>query len=306
MTMQLYRTQGILDLSQVRQQKLLVLGLGSVGSLCVSNLAYPWRQIVLADPDTLEPENIERHLLGHDGNIGQPKVDGVKRWLVDRGMQEQNITAYHGNALDILDQHTDADLVLVAIDKRRVRDAINGWCYSHRIPAMYGGVYPKAVGGHIMVIPDPHQACYLCAEHLMGGDTQDSKEVNYAVDITQIKDESDMEAAVALRAPINAIATTMANLALDFLKGSTVESQVFIQVFAEWENIVMLPHQHPVVEASSHYAEQLKKTMLMPTEEVQIDGQWAVINRRNTTAQLSLYRWAKCPLHLARVELDQI
>jgi tRNA A37 threonylcarbamoyladenosine dehydratase len=52
--MDLYRTTGLLDLKTMTSKKLLFLGVGSLGSLTVANLAYPWKEIVLVDADNLE------------------------------------------------------------------------------------------------------------------------------------------------------------------------------------------------------------------------------------------------------------
>src|SRR3982751_2326708 len=101
---QLFRVNGILDRQTVESKKILGLGLGSLGSMTIGNLAYPWRQLVLADLEVLEEHNVERHLLVRS-ELGQSKVEGVKRWLVDRGVSAASIDTHTGDARQLLDQH---------------------------------------------------------------------------------------------------------------------------------------------------------------------------------------------------------
>jgi len=102
---ELHRTLGILDLNVLGNSKLVLVGLGSLGSLTLANLCYPFKEVVLIDPDILEDKNIERHLLGPE-EIGESKVMGCWRWMKSRGVYPKKITACHGRVEDILMKHS--------------------------------------------------------------------------------------------------------------------------------------------------------------------------------------------------------
>ena len=308
--MQLFRVSGILELEKIQKAKVLFLGLGSLGSLAIANLAFPFSQIVLVDPDDLEDANVERHLLGMDW-IGKPKVNGVKDWLLQRGLRPENILIHQGRAEEVLEQHADADLVIVSIDKRRSRKNINAFCHSNNIQALYGGVYPNGTAGQVVVVPKPQDACFVCAEFRMGikNDTQDHPLAHdYGIDPTTLSDEDgELRAVPALRASISSIADNLAHFALQLLGGKDVESQVHVQSFGHWESILTLDPGH-TLDLVGYFTEYLPNLGLVPhfTLEPMEGGEAFTLNIRHTGLSLQLKQWKSCPLHSRAVSMDDI
>ncbi len=303
--MELHRVTGILDLNRVKEQKVLFLGLGSLGSLAIANLAFPFKKILLADPDLLEPENIERHLLGLS-DVGKPKVEGVKNWLLNRGIPESSIEAYHGYAQDVLDDHKDADIAFVSIDKRRVRDDINAWCHENNIPALYGGVYPMGTGGQVMAVLSPRDACYQCAEYVMGGVYEEPPaHVDYGIDVTQIVDH-DLHGVPALRSSVSGIADDMGNMGLAFLKGEQIEPQIQLHAFHEWESALVLTNPK-LVTGVNQFIELLRSLRLVPNMQMCMpqDGVYDLQIRQGVLS-LILQRWKVCPVHTSHVDMSDI
>src|SRR5687767_7652898 len=133
--MELYRANGVLDIEKVKSTKIMVVGLGSLGSLAISNLIYPWKQVVLVEPEDLSIENIERHLLGKS-KVGKSKAEGVKEYLIDKGMDSDTIVVHTCFVEDVLPLHTDTDIVVVAIDRPKSKLRINSWCVDNDIAAV--------------------------------------------------------------------------------------------------------------------------------------------------------------------------
>ncbi len=304
----LYRAQGILDIGRTKSQKLIFVGLGSLGSLTLENLAYPWREVVLADPDELSLENIERHLIKTDAAIGMAKVEAVAQWLTQSPLKPEKVTAYQGKAQDILDEHTDADLVIVNIDKRSAKAEINAWCYDHNVPALYGGVYPMGTAGQVAVIPDPHKACYQCAEFMMGvTDEKPKGPVDYGIDITQlIDDDGDDIAVPALHPAVNMIAVQMAQLALSCLKEDhDVTSMISVTAGQAWEPIMEID-PGDAIETVAKFIELMPKLGFLPTLQLRKDEAYYSLMLHGGSLAMKLWRSKLCSLHAKPVAISDI
>lgn len=306
--MNLFRASGVLQLDVIQARKLVILGLGSLGSLTAGNLPYPWREIALIDPETLEVDNIERHLLGQ-GELGQPKAEGVRRWLIDRGMDPHTIVSHVGNAQDFLDLHTDADLLIVSVDNRRARDDINAWAVEHNIPAIYGGIYPKGTGGDVMVVPNPRAVCNLCAEYRMGSmDYKGKPTEDYGVNLAELVDtRGDVHAVPALRWAISSIAADMADIALDILtKGGEVKPHVLVHAH-HWEPVLVLRPGSAVLNTLASFIASLPAMGLLGTMKLGklSDGTYHLLVQRGIVS-LRLERWNRCSLHAGSILSEDI
>ncbi len=308
----LYRAQGVLDRTVVSMKKIACFGFGSLGSLLGGDLlAYDWGAILLADPQNLERENIERHLLGAS-EIGKPKVEGGKRWLVSHGVPADHILTHVGNAQDVLKWCEEADLIIVTIDSRRACRDINAWCVDHNKPAIYGGVYPMGTGGQVIVVPNPKEACFACAEHMMGSDQfQDLQAHDYGIDIARLADElgGAQNAIPALRWSISAIASDMADIALSILTGKGGEEAPHVLIHAHnWESILNLRAKSAGLTSVANFIAQMPKLKLLPNMKLRWlpgDGVYELLARRGVFS-LKLERWSECPLHSSQMSASQI
>jgi molybdopterin/thiamine biosynthesis adenylyltransferase len=289
--MELHRASGLLDPKTVASKKLLFLGLGSVGSLTVANLAYPWRQIVLVDPETLGVENVERHLLGKR-YLGQAKVKGIAEYLIDKGINPETITTHVKRAQSVLDEHKDDDLAIVNIDERGGSYDVNTWCFENNIPALYGGVYPRGTGGEVIVIINPHDACYYCAAHKMERDTYQGVNVNYG-----LGEITDPEAGLpALHWAISSTAADMADFALEILSGGNPQQQVFVRAHNTWEPIFHLGRGQDLNVLSAYIVNQ-SALGLIPNMKLIKTKERYTLKANRSIFSLVLSRWEECPIH---------
>lgn len=302
--MKFYRTQGILDLEKVQKTKLGFIGLGSLGSLVLANLAYPWREIVLVDPDELSLHNVERHLLGLK-DVGKPKIEGMKDYLLDKGYSGK-MTLCPEKAEAVLDAHPDIDLLIVSIDRRLSRDNLNSWCFKNNKPALYSGIYPKGTGGHIMVVPTPTEQCYICAEKIMGGSyDEDPQDVDYGIDITQLTEKEGQREIPVLRPAIDLLASLIAGYVLDFVHDrESLHPGIQVFIGSSWEGVLKLfPKDLEVVKKYIDYQPNLG---LVPNLRITEKEDTTQLELRNTSVCIALEQWKDCHFHSRFVSLSEI
>ncbi len=88
----------------IPKYKFLIAGLGSVGSNLIyylNNINFP--DFTLIDTDSLQSENIGRHLLGFD-YLNHYKVDGIKKHILDK-YPNQNIEIFNKSFLDLYNEN---------------------------------------------------------------------------------------------------------------------------------------------------------------------------------------------------------
>jgi len=149
--MQLYRADGLWDASVGGSKILLAQGIGSLGSSVVSQLAYPWKKIVLFDPDVLKEANIERHHLGRS-YLRWNKAEAERDWLIkEKGVPADRVVAYAGDDSLVFGKWTNASVLICSVDDPTARKRANQWTQANHIPAIYGGVFAKGAGGFVFI-----------------------------------------------------------------------------------------------------------------------------------------------------------
>ena len=300
----LHRVGNLLDLETVSNTTIAFCGLGSVGSLTASMLSYPWKKIILIDPEKLEDNNVERHLLGYS-SVGEYKVEAMKKWFLDRKLvPSQNIITLH-DVTKTFDLLREADIIVVSIDDPAPCYEINQFAVSNNIPAVYGGVYPMGSGGQTAVIPNPASTCYLCAEKKMGaleykGKPQGS---GYGVDpMSLVSSSGKISAVPSLKHSITAIAADMAYATLQILKGSAItEIVIYAQ---EWEDLIIIPKK--LVSTVSSFVSSMTNLGLNQNFSMgQSEGQYT-LKMRQGKVSLSLSKWENCPAHSKSNSADDI
>ena len=87
---------GASAMEKISTAKVIVFGIGGVGSWCVESLVRSGvRHITLVDADAISPSNVNRQLMATSGNIGQVKVDIMRERLLEIN-PEAEIKAING------------------------------------------------------------------------------------------------------------------------------------------------------------------------------------------------------------------
>jgi molybdopterin/thiamine biosynthesis adenylyltransferase len=301
--MELYRTDNLIDLETLKKHTLALVGQGSLGSLLTSLVAYPWGKIILIDPNKLKIENVERHLLGKS-QVGKYKVDAMKEWLVDRGIDPDTIETLTDmdKEMEVLSQAT---IIVVSIDVQKPCYMINQLCVNLDIPAIYGGVYPGGNAGQTVIVPHPKEQCYHCSQKMMGaldykGHSPDG---DYGIDPMSVQDDGVVTAVPALKYSISAVASDMAAGLLDILSGVAVP-EVLVQT-QSWEDILNIPAGENLKAVAGMVAALPNLGLVSSMKITPNKGSYVLSVKQGKVGQ-KLRRWNSCPVHGSSNSLSDI
>lgn len=126
-------------LQRVQAARVLVLGLGGVGSNCAEALARGGvGELVLLDRDVVAPSNLNRQAVAYHSTLGQAKTEVMKKIVLDIN-PECKVTTVHtflpreGGA-ELLSSLPRPDYVVDAIDTVSQKLVVAKWCQEHAIP----------------------------------------------------------------------------------------------------------------------------------------------------------------------------
>ena len=122
-------------LEQVKNKKVLVCGVGGVGSfvaegLCRSGLGY----ITLLDYDKVEASNLNRQLMTTKDNIGMSKVGALKKRLEEVSDTKVDTIETFIDENFVLDK--DYDYVVDCIDTLTAKFALVKLCHKNKVPVL--------------------------------------------------------------------------------------------------------------------------------------------------------------------------
>lgn len=137
--------------------KFMISGLGSIGSnllLYLNNLNIS--DYFLVDPEILEVENINRHLLSYN-DVGSKKVEAINRYLIHNN-PFLNITTFGGSIVDAINRHlskiNEMDFIFCAIGKDTIENyLLQGLSEGIiKVPVFIFWVEPYLAGAHVLYI----------------------------------------------------------------------------------------------------------------------------------------------------------
>ncbi|WP_028124658.1 tRNA threonylcarbamoyladenosine dehydratase [Eremococcus coleocola] len=134
----LLNNEGLRDLAKAR---VMVLGLGGVGSACAIALARGGvGQLILVDRDRIERSNINRQALAFESTLGRLKVevmsDIIKDINPDCQLESMAAFLHKDNINELLGQFGRPDYVIDCIDTVSPKLTIAQWCQSQDLPLL--------------------------------------------------------------------------------------------------------------------------------------------------------------------------
>ncbi len=128
------------------RSRVMVLGLGGVGSSCAEALARGGiGSLVLVDRDVVMPSNINRQALAFHSTVGRPKAEVMREMVLDINPEcevfAERFFIDKDSAAERLGALPRPDYVIDAIDTVSQKLAIAAWCQAEGIPevASMGG-----------------------------------------------------------------------------------------------------------------------------------------------------------------------
>jgi sulfur-carrier protein adenylyltransferase/sulfurtransferase len=152
---------GVIGQERLRKAKVLVVGVGGLGSPVAMQLVSAGvGKVGLIDPDIVDLSNLHRQPLYASRDVGRPKVMAARERLVEMN-PDVEIEAMHAelvreNAERIV---SDYDLVCDGTDRFEARYAVNDACVAKRKVNVYASVY--RFQGQVTVFV-PGGPCYRC------------------------------------------------------------------------------------------------------------------------------------------------
>jgi molybdopterin/thiamine biosynthesis adenylyltransferase len=205
------RIENLFDISLFKDVRVLIAGCGSGGASVALQLVMAGiRNFTLIDNDTLEPENVIRHVCGRRF-IGQKKVDAVAEVLLDRNPHaniariDADIMNYPGLAAEV----QKSNVVVLATDNEPSRYTINEICVRNAVPFVVGRVFTRGIGGDVFAFRPPAGACLACVEARLERTkfregikeidlvSEEEREKVYGMEIAEIKDSPGLAIDIA-------------------------------------------------------------------------------------------------------------
>lgn len=164
--------------NRLRDAKVLVVGLGAVGSWVACTLAQSGvGKLLLMDPDVVELSNLHRQFGYRLSDVGRPKVDALSDALGRYADDLKIESAFFGLDGDSLLRFADEDLDLVVncADKPTV-DQTSKWvgefCMPRGIPHIVGGGYNLHLSLIGQTVIPGRTACVKCFETQLEKDNE--------------------------------------------------------------------------------------------------------------------------------------
>lgn len=154
----------------LKNKKVIAIGLGSIGSSVVIELAKSGiGKFILYDPDILEFSNISKHI-GDLNDVFRPKVNILEEKIKKINptaivetrkaspLDEKNATEF----LEILESEKENSILIVTPAENETESIINEYSVNLEIPAIYGVALDGADYGRVFRVIPGITACYEC------------------------------------------------------------------------------------------------------------------------------------------------
>ena len=153
---------GLEGQEKLKESKVLVIGLGGLGSSAAYYLASAGiGNLGILDKDKVEMSNLNRQILHQETNVGELKIRSASQKLSklnhDINIKEYNINLNKDNSEKILSNY---DFVVESSDNFETKFLVNDTCVKLGIPFVIGGVYQFE--GQMMTVIPGKTACYRC------------------------------------------------------------------------------------------------------------------------------------------------
>jgi molybdopterin/thiamine biosynthesis adenylyltransferase len=162
---------GIVGQGRLQQSRVLIAGLGGVGSAASIYLGTCGvGRIDVLDDDVVSEHNLHRQILYDEIDVGQAKVNVAQERIRAKNSQSA-VNAIHMHLNDASSLKMDYDLVLDCFDSLPSRFALAHYCVQAKVPLISAGA--RGWGGFIFTQLRAGDACIGCFLGLPGRERSD-------------------------------------------------------------------------------------------------------------------------------------
>ena len=145
------------------QAKILLIGLGGIGSTVLQHLAgVGVGKIGLVDQDTVSLSNLQRQTIYKYDDIGKKKVEIASNFVMNLNkhvdIEKYDFFLTSTNSAKIISEY---DIILDGTDNIQTRELINQQCLMYCKPLIFGGV--SGWEGIVSLFIHNNSACFQCA-----------------------------------------------------------------------------------------------------------------------------------------------
>ncbi|WP_283708803.1 molybdopterin-synthase adenylyltransferase MoeB [Pseudoalteromonas prydzensis] len=143
--------------------KILIVGLGGLGSSCVPYLASSGvGQLTLVDFDTIEVTNLQRQVIYQESQLQQNKALAAKAFIAGLNSQCQVNAIARKLTDDEREEFVKShDVVIDCTDNLTIRQQLNQSCFNHKTPLVSGAAI-RFEGQVTSFNYAPNTPCYSC------------------------------------------------------------------------------------------------------------------------------------------------
>lgn len=225
------RIEKLFDVGLLGDAQVIIIGCGSGGGgLALQLVMSGIRNFTLIDKDTLEPENVIRHVCGRR-YIGKKKVDALEDVLLDRNtaikVRKLDVDIMHYNTLE--SEIVKHAVVALATDNEPSRYLVNEICVRNKVPFVVARVFTRGIGGEVFSYKPEVGGCLACLEDFLERTqskyrqrvreidlvSEEERERMYGMEIAEIKDSPGLNVDISFitafhtRFILDAIAETL-------------------------------------------------------------------------------------------------
>ena len=267
------RIEKLFDVGLLSSPRVLIIGCGSGGGgLALQLVMSGIRNLTLIDKDTLEPENVIRHICGRRF-IGKKKVDAIEEVLLDRNpainVRKFDIDIMHFDEFE--SEIKNHEIIALATDNEPSRYLSNEICVRNKVPFVVARVFTRGIGGEVFSYRPEVGGCLACLEsvlertELRNGTreidlvSEKERELMYGMEIAEIKDSP------GLNVDISFITAFHARFVLDAIAATLSERPKYMQEIPE--NYIIWGNRpaHPFIKNF-----QIQRITLNPQEGCQV------------------------------------
>ena len=173
------RFGGLLETDVLAGKRVLIIGLGSGGSLIAIELAKSGiTDFILMDHDRLEVANVGRHAAGLS-HVGRFKTKAIRELIIDKNPYAK-VRTYEDkvswvNVGKVREIVKEADIIVCATDDRPSKLLLNRIIVEEHKPCVFAGAFRRAYGGQVLFVRPESSLCYQCFCMLLPEQAEDQE-----------------------------------------------------------------------------------------------------------------------------------